>query len=131
MLKISRNKKAQAVMGEYAVLIAIVMAVIFAMTVYFKRSVQARIYDARNYMVSEVRTRTTGNFSGNLYMGYEPYYGNTVATVSRRTNDQSGLLPGASSGIFVKNYNQTVMVASNSETAPPRLYNLTTPLPAP
>jgi hypothetical protein len=117
-------------MGEYAVMIAMVMAAIVAMTVYFKRAVQARIHDARDYMVNEVRMRTTGEFSGNLYTGYEPYYGNTLSTVSSRAEDQSVLLPGASSGIFQKSYNQTTSMTVESETAPPRAFDLTTPPPA-
>ncbi len=126
MLKLNNNRKAQAVMGEYAVLIALVMAVIVAMTVYFKRAVQARIHDARDYMVSEVRTRTTGYFSDNLYAGYEPYYGNTISTIFRDTDDETKLLPGASSGIFKKTYDQTTFMVVNSVTLPPREFERTT-----
>lgn len=127
MLKSLRNKNAQAVMGEYVLVIFLVMAVLTAMTIYFKRAVQARIHDARDYMVSEVRVRTAGSFDGNLYKEYEPYYGNTVATVFRSMDDQTMILPGASSGIFQKIYNETVAVQVNSETAPPRDFDQTTP----
>lgn len=129
MLKLNKNRKAQAVMGEYVVVIAMVVAVIVAMTIYFKRSIQSRIHDARDYMVREVRTRTAGDFAGDLYTGYEPYYGNTISQVSRDVDDRTILLPGGSSGIFIKNYDQTVTMSVNSETAPPRAFDLTTPPP--
>ena len=127
MLRTLKNKNAQAVMGEYVLVIFLVMAVLTAMTVYFRRAVQARIHDARDYMVTEVRARTTGVFNGNLYREYEPYYGNTSARVFRSTDYEARVLPGGSSGIFQKDYNETVSVQVNSETAPPRDFDLTTP----
>lgn len=128
MLRLSNNNKAQARMTEYAVLIAMVMAVIVTMTVYFKRGLQARIHDARDYMLEEIHSETRGSgFDGNLYVGYEPYYGNTSAIVARDVDDHSLLEPGASSGIFTKNYGLTVRTMANSETAPPREAMGTTP----
>lgn len=127
MIRLRKNEKAQARMIEYAMLFALVMAAAVTMTVYFKRGVQARIYDARNYMISEVRARTAGQFDGNLYMGYEPYYANTSAVIARDVTERTALDEGGSSGIFTKTYDHTVMIAVNSETAPPRDADLTTP----
>ena len=127
MLKALKNKNAQAVMGEYVLVIFLVMAVLSAMTFYIRRAVHARIHDARDYMVREVRGRTAGAFNGDLYKEYEPYYGNTAARISRRVDDETRVLPGASSGIFQKIYNETVAVRLNSETAPPRAFERTTP----
>lgn len=128
MLKSLKNRKAQAVMGEYVVVIFLAVSVVTGMMFYFQRAIQARIRDAREYMVTEVRARTEGSFEGNLYREYEPYYANTVAIVSRNMNDESRLLGGGSSGIFQKYYNETTSVSSNSETAPPRDHELTTPV---
>ena len=100
MLKNLQNKKAQAVMGEYMVLIGMVLAAIVVMTVYFKRAVQARVYDARNYMVSEVRSRAAGEYDGDLYFEYEPYYTNTETNISVDAVDETRLLPGGMTGIF-------------------------------
>lgn len=127
MLRALKNTNAQAVMGEYVMVIFLVLAVLMAMMVYFRRAVQARIHDARDYMVTEVRARTMGVFDGNLYREYEPYYGNTSATVFRSVDDESRVLPGASSGIFQKVYDSTTVVRVNSETAPPREFDRTTP----
>ena len=128
MLKTLRNTKAQAVMGEYVIVIFLVMAVMTSMTIYFKRAVQARIHDARDYMVTEVRERTAGIYTGNLYREYEPYYSNTSATVFKVTDHETMVQSGASSGIFRKVYDERTSVRVNSETAPPREFNRTTPV---
>ncbi|MCK5260181.1 MAG: hypothetical protein KAJ70_03885 [Candidatus Omnitrophica bacterium] len=128
MLKALKNTKAQAVTEEYTIVIFMVMAVLTVMTVYFKRVVQARIHDARDYMVTEVRARTDGIYTGNLYREYEPYYGNTSGTVSRATDSETMVQPGASSGIFRKVYNERTSVWIHSETAPPREFDRTTPI---
>lgn len=127
MLKNLSNRQAQAVMGEYVLVIFMVLAVIVAMTVYFKRAIQARLHDARDYMVNDVRQRTVGSYSGELYLHYEPYYTNTIATVARDASSTTLILPGASSGIFRKVIDETTSVQVNSETAPPRDFSLTTP----
>ena len=62
MLKINKNERqqsphrrcllgnsvGQAVMGEYVVVIFLVIAAVSAMTIFFKRAVQARIHDAKS-----------------------------------------------------------------------------------
>jgi hypothetical protein len=130
MLRVKKNRNGQAIIGEYAVVIAMVLSAIVAMTVYFKRAVQARIYDARNYMVNEVGTRTAGEYNGDLYYGYEPYYVDSAANVQRIANDSTQLLPGTSSGTFRKDYNEAVSMRVESETLPPKNFNATTPQPA-
>lgn len=128
MLRHLKNNNAQAVMGEYVLVFFLVMTVMVSMTIYFKRAVQARIYDARNYMVGEVRTRTQGQFDGNLYKWYEPYYANTQAVVTRSMDDTSTLTGGGSSGLFNRVYDQSTAVRVNSETSPPREFQATTPV---
>ncbi len=127
MLKYLNNKRAQAVMGEYVLVIFLVIASMVAMTIFFKRAVQARIHDARDYMVGEVRERTRAVFDGNLYKEYEPYYGNTDAIVVRDSAQTSKLWGGGSSGVYRKDVNEAIQVRVLSETAPPRDFDLTTP----
>ena len=115
-------------MGEYVMVIFLVLAVVTGMTIYFKRAVQARIHDTRDYMVSEVRVRTAGEFDGDLYKEYEPYYSNVTAVVARSADYTTRMLPGASSGIFRKTINETTRVQSLSQTAPPREFDRTTPV---
>ena len=120
MLRYLNNRRAQALIGEYVLVIFLVMATISAMTIYFKRGMQARIYDARDYMINDVRVRTQGSYFGNLYLEYEPYYINTDATITRDIDYTTTLLPGASSGIFKKTISESTGVEVSSETAPPR-----------
>ena len=119
----------QAVMGEYVVVIFLVVAVIGAMTIFFKRAVQARIHDARDYMEKEVRERTQGEFDGNLYLEYEPYYVNTyVPQIVREAVYNKTLSQGASSGVFVMGIDEkTDVPAAISVTLPPAAYDRTTP----
>ena len=127
MLRNLNNRRAQAVVGEYALVIFLVLAVVTGMIVYWKRALQGRIHDARDYMVNSVRQRTAGSFNGDLYLHYEPYYLNTSMTVTRSADHTSRLLPGMSSGIYVKTISESTNVEVISETAPPRDFDLTTP----
>ena len=129
MLKILKTKRAQAVMGEYVVVIFLVVTVIGAMTIFFKRAVQARIHDARDYMVKEVRNRTKGEFDGNLYFEYEPYYVNTyVPEIVRDARYNKTLSQGATSGVFVMDMDEkTDVPAAISVTLPPSEHDRTTP----
>ena len=122
MLKGLRNNKAQAMMLEYSLIFFLVVGMITAMSLYFKRSMQARIRDARVYMFKTVQNRTAGYYDGNLYVEYEPYYTNTVAMVARSELGNSTLLPspGKSSGIFRKLFTEETDVTTISITAPPR-----------
>ena len=107
-------------MGEYVLVFFVVIGMATAMTVYFKRAVQARIHDARDAMLNIVVNRTAGYYTGNIQIGYEPYYGNTVSTVVRRENTTTNLLPGATTGIFRKTFDGITAVGTSSETAPPK-----------
>lgn len=123
MLRYLKTNRAQAVSGEYVLVFFLVVGMMTAMTVYFKRAVQARIYDARNTMLNMVliRAKKTGYYPGNLQTEYEPYYdANRVSTIVRKVNMQTKLLPGASSGIFRKVSDEITAVQVESETAPPK-----------
>ena len=119
MLRYFKTNKAQAVMGEYVLVFFVVMGMATAMTIYFKRGVQARIFDARNAMLNMVLNRTQGYYTGDVQIGYEPYYGNTVSTAARRENAATELLPGATTGIFRKTFDDVTAVQTQSQTAPP------------
>jgi len=127
MLTSINNKRAQATVGEYALSIFLVLAVMSAMTIYFKRGIQARIHDARDFMVNDVRARTAGSYDGDLYLHYEPYYTDTDATVRRNMSHTTRLSPGVTSGAFRKTIIETTGVEVSSETLPPKDFELTTP----
>lgn len=107
-------------MGEYVLVFLLAIGMVTAMTVYFKRAIQARMFDARNTMLNMVLNRTQGYYSGNIQIGYEPYYGNTVSIVARRQNATTNLLPGGTTGNFIKTIDETTAIQTQSETAAPR-----------
>ena len=119
MLRYFKTNKAQAVMGEYVLVFFVVIGMATAMTIYFKRAVQARVFEARNAMLNMVLNRTQGYYTGDVQIGYEPYYGNTISTTARRENAATELLPGATTGIFRKTFDDVTAVQTQSQTAPP------------
>jgi len=122
MLKELYNKKAQVVAAEYIFVFFIFAAVLGLMAVYIRRTVQARIYDARNTMIDMVKTRTAGYYNGNVYAGYEPYYSNKVTFIQRETYDKTRLIDSGPSGagIFKKDVNYKTKVKAASYTLPPK-----------
>ena len=112
--------KAQAVMGEYVLVFFLAIGMVTAMTIYFKRGVQARIHDARDAMFNIVVNRVAGYYStGDEPLEYEPYYADTESRVARREDTTTNLLPGATTGIFRKTFDEVTAVETFSETAPP------------
>ena len=82
MLRKLRNRKRGQSTAEYAILIALVVAAVIAMQQYAKRTLQARIYDASKYLVSETQLNGTSNTSQ-----FEPGYLQTEFTVTRDAQD--------------------------------------------
>ena len=121
-----RSRKAQTIFPEYVLVFFVVIAMITAMTVYFQRSIQGRIRDAREYAVSEIRARAKPYYPGVnealLYREYEPYYVQATSNVLMRSDDTTKLLatPGYSSGIFAQIYNQETRIQTFSNTAAPK-----------
>lgn len=113
-------------MSEYTVTIFVVILAVVGMTVYFKRAIQGKIFDAQIYMVNEVRDRTAGQYTGNLYYAYEPYYVQTNSIVDRNASD-TVLLSGGPTEKYQKIFDQTTIIQTNSETLPPREFDATTP----
>ncbi len=77
MANLLKNFKGQSVVMEYAMTFALVLAVITAMTVYFKRVVQSRYVGARDFVGREIKAvYDSGDYSlaGDFALEYEPYY---------------------------------------------------------
>ena len=127
MIKFINKKKAQVAMGEYLVTFFLITTVIFGMAIYFKRTVQARIHDSRDFMINYVRTETSAlgtdgqpYYSGELNIAYEPYYTNVVADSSQRTSSIQTLEQGGTTGIYKKNIADSAQGSVLSITAPPK-----------
>ena len=133
MFRILKNNKGQGIAVQYVLTFFLVIGVVSAMSVYFRRALLSRIRDARNYMVRTVDEV----YSGNLYLEYEPYYVKTEQTrYTDRTDTRSlmGSLP-ASSGIFQYDIDLTTITLTNSVQTPPKEADLeyigVTPRPMP
>ena len=123
MLRIPKKikaRKAQAIMSEYVLIFFIIIGMITAMTVFFKRAVQARYYDARRAMFNIVAERVKGNYNGAVYPIYEPYYVNAQSYTYRDDWTKQTLDAGGSSGIYTKDIGEYIQMKSNSQTAAPK-----------
>jgi len=72
-----RNKKGQGIIAEYSLTFFLVTAFVFAMSIYVRRTVQARIRGALGTVVSEVNAvvrAADSNLLGDVLPTYEPYY---------------------------------------------------------
>lgn len=111
-------------MGEYVLVFFLAIGMVTAMTIYFKRAIQARIFDARNTMLNMAISRAQASYGADLgniiQIGYEPYYSNTVSTVVRQENTRTNLLPGGTTGIFNKAIDEMTTIRTQSEAAPPK-----------
>ena len=119
-----KNNRAQS-LWEYTMLFSLIMAFMIAMGTYFRRGVQARIRSAIVYAArNEVLRQTGGNFIGNLYYGYEPYFLTSDANVVSVAN-MTTTLSGAwgTSGIYRAQMNEQRGITSTTITAPPRSGN--------
>lgn len=117
MLKILKNNRAQTTLGEYLIVLFIVMGVITTMGVYFRRAFQARIYDATVYARDEVMNRTDGVFNGEIAYEYEPYYTKTQSIIESRSDQTKKLLQGGNSE---KTIDDVTSIFTEGVTAPPR-----------
>ncbi len=123
MLKQFSNQRALAVFSEYLLIFFLVLGAITAMAVFFRRAIQARIYESRNAGIELIRRETAGYYDGDIYSQYEPYYTNTDSQISqvnqRRTFYRRQAWGAGSSQSFAENR----YISSYSETRPPREAN--------
>src|SRR3989338_8909653 len=118
MFKLLKNNKGQGFAAQYALTFFFVLAVVVAMTVYFKRTLQGRIRDATVYMANTVHTV----YSGRVPVQYEPYYAESEVNRYLDSTRESRLLPSFNSeaGIFLGAETTGVSGTSFSNPAPPR-----------
>ena len=108
------------IFAEYAFVIVIIVAVISAMAVYVRRALQARIRDARNTMIQTVADHYNGVANYTIFSEYEPYYLQAKTEATNDSSEQTSLLGGGSTGIFLRYPNSTTTVQTNSEQLPLR-----------
>ncbi|MCD4780107.1 MAG: hypothetical protein K8S27_06105 [Candidatus Omnitrophica bacterium] len=120
MLRKIRNKKAQAMSTEYVIFITMFLAMLTAISFYFKRAVQARFKDARRTMFAIIVDRSDPHIVQELYRAeYEPYYSNVITRSAARATHDTRLLPGGTTGIFRKIVDESKTSVTQSETGAP------------
>ncbi len=128
MARVMTGKKGQSSLPEYVVIFFIVIATVVAMTVYIQRSIQAKVKDSRDYMVSVAANecgpdcRAAAGISGSgIPREYEPYYGKVDSQTSRNSSVSANLIGGGDRADrqFYKNTEETVETTSTSTQLPP------------
>jgi hypothetical protein len=122
MFKVLSDNKGQGAAVQYSLTFFFILAVVAAMTVYFKRAIQGRIRDATVYMAQTATNEYIG--CGEVTSQYEPYYADTVIDKVVGSTQSKGLLPSfnasASSGIYVHDENTLTQMQTTSNQAPPK-----------
>lgn len=122
---LQKNRTGQVISAEYVLILFVVMGVMSVMFIYFQRTLQARIYDARNAMLKAVTMQDYGenreiiHLYDHDFIEYEPYYSNTESTISQKRAEATTLYPVAWGEHYQKGYNETINVKTTSRTAPP------------
>ncbi len=107
--------RGQAVSAEYVVILLIVIGALSAMTVYVRRTIQARAYDAQTLALAKASKglgRTVAN-------EYEPYYSVTVTKTEQEQTDSTRVL---SFGDYRKELDLSKNTETESLQKPPETY---------
>lgn len=121
------NKRGQGILGEYVILLMIVVAAALVISTYVKNSFNARLFDARNHAIEQAREECLENCKGAIPEGgiareYEPYYTNMEVNQDRWTEDTTAIQGGISrsEGVFLKITNSETKAVSVSRQKPPK-----------
>ena len=122
------NNKGQTILSEYVLIFFVVIAALTALTVFVQRGLEARIHDARNFMVNSVINsgacdancmQATG---GNIFYEYEPYYELMLSNAQHNDKNTSTATNGAAisiGAIYTKYLNEDTNGVSTSIQAAP------------
>jgi len=102
MLGFFHNRRGQAFFVQHSMTLFLVVACVAAMAVMVKRAVQARIKQARDYSLREVRlihADAQYNIQGSLWSEYEPYYLESRSARDMSKKVETRILSGGRDGI--------------------------------
>ncbi|MEI7999052.1 MAG: hypothetical protein WCH62_06055 [Candidatus Omnitrophota bacterium] len=125
------NQHGAAAFSEYVVTFFLVVGFIVTMTTYMQRTLQARVHDARTYMINAVSREcgvncmnATGLSSTSYTIGeqYEPYYTQINATTNTDSLSHKGLLATGigGTGTFIARTNQKNQGNIGTSQLPPK-----------
>jgi len=86
------NRRGQSVLSEHVMVFFVVIAAIVAITVFVQRSLEARINEAHNFMISSVNDPSVCDSdcqaaTGGVTNEYEPYYQQAFSSVDQNSQD--------------------------------------------
>jgi hypothetical protein len=129
------NNKGQAILSEYVMIFFVVIAAAVAMTTFIQRSLEARIHDARDFMIDTVTNSgacdancmNAAGLAGNqIPYEYEPYYTVTMSGVQQNQQDTTSAMPGNAQvigAIYNKSMNENSQSGSFDCQLPPECNN--------
>lgn len=124
MFKKLKEHKGQGIAVQYVLVFFLVVGVVVSMTTYIRRTLQARMHSARDYVLAEVNavhSNPAKNYAGNVLPEYEPYYAISQADrgqVIRQTRDLEGTGAGTAE-IFTLGIDERTGQRALSEQLPP------------
>ena len=122
------NNKGQAILSEYVMIFFVVIAAAVAMTTFVQRGFEARIHDARNFMINSVANSGACDANclqaagGNIAYEYEPYYAVSDASVWQNQQDAIGATTGNAQVLgakYLQSSNEATQTIGNSTQLPP------------
>jgi hypothetical protein len=126
------NNKGQAILSEYVMIFLVVIAALVAMTTFVQRGLEARIHDARNFMVNSVTNSGVCDANclkaagGNIFYEYEPYYSIMAAGVQKNQQDIAGATTGNAQVlgvIYTRSSNEGTQINSTTTQLPSKCAN--------
>ena len=129
------NNKGQAVLSEYVMIFFVVIAAAVAMTTFVQRGFEARLHDARNFMVNSVVNsgacdanclKATGAAGNQIPYEYEPYYAQMLSNVGHNERVNTGATTGNAQvmgAVYTKSTNEATATNSASYQLPPGCVN--------
>lgn len=122
------DNKGQSVMSEYVMVFFLVIGALVAITVFVQRALEARMHDARNYMINAITDSGACNANcvaaagGNIFYEYEPYYAVSIADARRNASDTMGTTSGnpqSIGAVYTKQVRESTSSNSISDQLPP------------
>lgn len=117
-----KKKKGQSVV-EYSFLLVLIVGIFSAVSIYVRRSLQARIWDARNGMIYSIAaTYNASAFSPKttIEYEYEPYYAQSSTNGISDYHGSESLSAGGTTGVVLRTFLGASGVNSLGAQLPPK-----------
>ena len=137
-LRPAMNKKGQSVLSEYVMIFFVVIAALVAVTTFVQRGFEARIHDARDFMINAVANacdadcmKATGNA---IAKEYEPYYAQMLSDVQQNADEKAGATKSGVNwsigAIYTKTFSDTTKTISTGTQLPSECADGANPKPS-